>query len=545
MLKIKRALLSVWCKDGIVELARTLHQLGVELLATSGTTRLLKEEGIPARELSSIINHPEILGGRVKTLHPAVHGAILADKENPAHMARLEELKIVPFDMVVVNLYPFDREKTLQDIEHSLEHMDIGGNTLLRASAKNFRNVATLTSPTQYGQIIHELQETGGRLSRKTLLDLGIAALSQTSSYDVSILNYLNQYQEATEYQAETDSLVLRETENDTPSGSPLFPAKLTREFERVDILRYGENPHQQATLYRETTGSPLRCSLITNGEQLQGKQLSYNNYVDMDGAVKILMDFPEPTAVVIKHTNPCGLATDKDIPSAYRVALGTDPKSAFGGVVGVNRTLDAETAKAIVSSFKEAVVAPDYESEALEILKKKKRLRVIKLDFVGARRPKLNTRPLCGGMILQESDRAVLKEEQLKVVSKRQPDQKMIETMLFARKIVKHVKSNAVVYVKGTRTVGIGAGQMSRVDSARIAGIKAVEDTDPQQNTQGAVMASDAFFPFRDAIDAAHEAGIIAIIQPGGSIRDQEVIDAVDEHNMVMVFTGMRCFNH
>ena len=536
-MKIARALLSVWDKEGIVELARVLQGHGVELVATGGTTRMLREAGIEATELAGLIDYPEILGGRVKTLHPAVHGAILADKNNPQHMNRLDELGIRPFDMVVVNLYPFDREKKLLDLDHTLEFMDIGGNTLLRASAKNFKNVAVITSPGQYAGVCEEMNANDGRLSRETLLELATSALTMTSGYDVSILGYLKEFGGAHQYVNEKDDFAPKEEEDS--SETSLFPGTFSRHYERMAPLRYGENPHQKSALYRELSSSQPGCSLITHGEQLQGKQLSYNNYVDMDGAVKILMDFKEPTAVVIKHTNPCGLASDRDIFTSYQVALATDPMSAFGGIVGLNRKVDARTAKEITSSFKEAVVAPDYEHEALEIFRKKKKLRIIKLDFSGATRPELDTRSLCGGIICQEADRAVLREEDLKVVSKRQPTRELMDAMLFARKVVKHVKSNAIVYVKGTRTIGIGAGQMSRVDSAKIAAFKACEDT------KGAVMASDAFFPFRDGIDAAHEAGIVAVIQPGGSIRDKEVIAAVDEHDMVMVFTGMRCFNH
>jgi len=537
MLKIARALLSVWDKEGIVDLARALHEQDVELVATSGTTRMLKDAGIPATELSGLIDYPEILGGRVKTLHPAVHGAILANKRNPGHMSRLRELGIRPFDMVVVNLYPFDREKNNSDLDRSLEFMDIGGNTLLRASAKNFKNVAVVTSPEQYIPVCEELKESGGMLSRKTLFQLATSALAMTSSYDVSILGYLQEFGSAHEYEEKNDEFT--PVTGDLATGHSLFPQSLTRHYEKVMTLRYGENPHQKAALYKENAKPSPSCSIICNGRQFQGKELSYNNYVDLDGAVKILMDFEEPTAVVIKHTNPCGLASEKDIYTAYKVALATDPMSAFGGVVGLNRRVDARTAGEIKSSFKEAVIAPDYEPEALEVFTRKKNLRVIKLDFVGRERPEIESRSLCGGIICQEADRAVLKEENLEVVSKRKPTREMMASMLFARKVVKHVKSNAIVYVKGTRTIGIGAGQMSRVDSAKIAAFKACE------NTEGAVMASDAFFPFRDGIDAAHEAGIVAIIQPGGSIRDNEVIQAVDEHDMVMVFTGMRCFNH
>ena len=543
MLRIRRALLSVWDKTGIVDLARTLHQLNVKIIASSGTTKALKAEGIPATELSTIINHPEILGGRVKSLHPAVHGAILADKKDPAHMTRLKQLNIQPIDLVVVNLYPFEAEQDLFDIEKSLEFMDIGGNTLLRAAAKNFRNVAVLTSPDQYIPAIQEMSVNGGALSRETLLNFAVKAVSQTSRYDLSILEYLGKYRESHAFDKTKDAFTALPKEQTAKVTN--FPRTFVRRYEKVSDLRYGENPHQKSALYKELSDRDYDCSIITHGQQLQGKQLSYNNYVDMDGAVKIAMDFREPTAVVIKHTNPCGLATDTDILSAYKVALSTDPKSAFGGVIGLNRKVCEATAKEIITSFKEAVVAPDYEPQALAVFRKKKNLRIIKLDFIDACRPELNTRSLCGGIVLQDSDRAVLEEEDLTLVSKRKPTPEMMKSLLFARKVVKHVKSNAIVYVKGTRTIGIGAGQMSRVDSARIAAFKAKEDNTAGESTVGAVMASDAFFPFRDGIDAANEAGIVAVIQPGGSIRDKQVIDAVDEHDMVMVFTGKRCFNH
>ncbi len=510
-MRVRNALISVWDKTGLEDFARGLRELGVQLLSSGGTARFLRERGIEVREVSELTGFPELLDGRVKTLHPFIHAGILARRDLPSHLETLRERGIPTIDLVAVNLYPF-RETVGRPgvgLEEALENIDIGGPALIRAAAKNYRDVVVVVRPERYGEILRELREKGD-VSEEKRLELAVEAFAHTSSYDSHILSYLSGL---------------------LPGGG--LPPFLVLGYRKACDLRYGQNPHQRGALYvgEEVWG-------LAGARLHQGKELSFNNLLDLDAALDLLAEFQETTAVVIKHTNPCGLACDPDVRRAYVKARECDPLSAFGGVVGINREVTRETAEEITSTFIEAVVAPSYEPEALEVMRRKPNMRVLELPSL-ERRPGLRFKQIAGGLLVEEEDSLLLAPERMKVVTKREPTEEEMEQLLFAWKVVKHVKSNAIVVAKDKQAVGVGAGQTSRVDSTEIALRKA------GPRAKGAVLASDAFFPFPDSVQKAAEAGITAIIQPGGSIRDQEVIREADRHGMAMVFTGIRHFKH
>lgn len=511
MVKIRRALISVSDKGGIIALAENLNRLGISIISTGGTADVLREAGVPVIVVSDLTGFPEILGGRVKTLHPAIHGGILA-KRSPDHLEELGKHRIEPIDMVVINLYPFaETIRRSSSEEEAIENIDIGGPTMIRAAAKNYQYVASVVNPARYEDIITALRENACCLKEDMLFSLAQEAFAHTAAYDALIASYFQR--------------------------DIKFPETLNLSYVKVGDLRYGENPHQQAAFYRIPE---IRSPSIGKAEKLWGKELSYNNLLDLDAALETVREFDKPAVVVIKHNNPCGVAMGDSLADAYVQARECDPVSAFGGVVGLNQPLEAETARKITETFIEAVIAPDFTSEALEVLKEKRDLRIIKVGpLEGMSRREMYLRQVTGGLLVQDRDLARLDREDLKVVTQRQPTEEEITSFLFAWKVVKHVKSNAIILALSDRTVGIGAGQMSRIDSTRIAVAKAGE------KIAGAVLASDAFFPFRDNVDEAAKAGIKAIIQPGGSLRDEEVIKAADEHNMAMVFTGRRHFRH
>lgn len=517
--KIKRAIISVSDKNGIVDFAKDLVALGVEIISTGGTYKLLKENGLSVTEVSDLTGFPEMLDGRVKTLHPKVHAGILARRDIPEHMAAIREKGIETIDMVVVNLYPF-KETVLRDgstLEDIVENIDIGGPSMIRAAAKNYQSVAVLTNPSQYPEVLDQLRNNG-ELSLDLLQRLMAQAFVVTAEYD---------------------AMVASQMYGRFCSG---FPQSFPIPLEKVEDLRYGENPNQKASFYKDpfTPGTT-----VAKAKQLHGKQLSYNNILDLDKSLDICMDFERPTAVIMKHTNPCGLASADNIYDAFMTAYAVDPLSAFGCVICLNRPCTLQVAEEIIKYFVEAVICPSFEPGAAELFinhPKKHNIRLLTTDSpIGPayRHREYKMKKIQGGMLVQTDEDVIVDPKNLTVVTKRAPTEEEIHSMLFAFKLAKHVTSNAVVYVKGERAVGIGAGQMSRVDSAKIATMKANEPT------QGCVMASDAFFPFRDGVDEAASAGVTAIIQPGGSIRDQEVIDAANEHGMAMVFTGYRVFRH
>ena len=516
MVKIKRAIISVSDKSGVLEFSKELTGMGAEIISTGGTYKLLKDNGIPVREVAEITGFPEMLDGRIKTLHPMLHGGILARRDIPEHMAAIDAKGIKPVDMVVVNLYPF-KETVLKKgakFEDIVENIDIGGPSMIRAAAKNYRSVAVVTSPDQYPMITEELR-SNGEISEKTLEKLMLDAFITTAGYDSMISSYMfDRFGEG-------------------------FPRSFPVPSEKVEDLRYGENPNQKAAFYKAPFA---KGTTVAKSEQIHGKELSYNNILDLDKALDIALDFEKPTAVVMKHTNPCGLASDDDIFDAFKTAYNVDPVSAFGCVICLNRNCDMRSAEMISQYFVEAVICPDYEPGTVELLSKKKNIRLLRTNAPIApseRYREIKMKKVYGGLLVQTDEDVNIDPKDLKVVTERMPTQEEISALLFAWKLAKHVTSNAVVFVKGERAIGIGAGQMSRVDSAKIAAMKANEPT------EGSVMASDAFFPFRDGVDEAAKAGVTAIIQPGGSIRDQEVIDAANEHKMAMVFTGCRVFRH
>lgn len=515
-MKVKRAVISVSDKDGIVDFSRELESLGVEIISTGGTYKLLKENGVKVKEVSDVTGFPEMLDGRVKTLHPKIHGGILARRDIPDHMSAIEKMGIEPIDMVVVNLYPFKQTvlKSGVQFDDIIENIDIGGPSMIRAAAKNYKSVAVLTDPSQYTDVLSQLKDNGG-LDEPLLERLMTEAFVTTAEYD---------------------SMIAQQMHRRFIEG---FPRSYPIPTEKVEDLRYGENPNQAAAFYREPfTPGPT----VAKAEILHGKQLSYNNILDLDKALDIVMDFEKPTVAIMKHTNPCGLASAPTIYEAFKTAYAVDPLSAYGCVICLNRDCDLDTAEEISKYFVEAVMCPAFEPAALELLEKKKNLRLLRTNEpIGPayRVREYKMKKVQGGVLVQTDEDVPVSRENLKVITKRAPTEEEIDALLFAWKLAKHVTSNAVVYVKGERAVGIGAGQMSRVDSAKIASMKANEPT------EGCVMASDAFFPFRDGVDEAAKAGVTAIIQPGGSIRDQEVIDAANEHNMAMVFTGCRVFRH
>lgn len=519
-IQIRRALISVSDKTGIVEFAQSLSAAGVEILSTGGTFKLLRENNVPAIEVSDHTGCPEMMDGRVKTLHPKIHGGILGRRGIDDEVMIQHSIK--PIDMVVVNLYPL--EATIAnpncDLPTAIENIDIGGPTMVRAAAKNHNDVAIVVNATDYPAVLKELSEKEGNLSFKTRFDLAVKAFEHTAGYDGAIANYLGQrvFEEPTD-----------------------FPRTFNTQFVKVEDLRYGENPHQRAAFYVEK--NPTEASVAT-AKQLQGKPLSYNNVADTDAAFECVKPFADPACVIVKHANPCGVAIGADIRQAYDLAYATDPTSAFGGIIAFNRELDGETAVLIRDrQFVEVIIAPSVSAEARAALASKPNVRVLETgDIAEGRTPAWDYKRVTGGLLIQDRDLGMVNLDQLTMVTKIAPTEEQLNDLLFAWEVAKFVKSNAIVYAKNGRTIGIGAGQMSRVYSAKIAGIKA-EDEGLQ--VAGSVMASDAFFPFRDGIDAAAKAGIKAVIQPGGSMRDQEVIDAANEHGIAMVFTGMRHFRH
>lgn len=595
LVKIKRALISVSDKEGIVEFARELEKSGVEIISTGGTARTLQENGIAVREVSDVTGFPEMMGGRVKTLHPKIHGGLLGLRDNDEHQTAMRQHGIEPIDLVIVNLYPF--EETIKQekvaLAEAVEQIDIGGPAMIRSAAKNWQSVAVVTDPKLYGSILRELKETGGKLSLSTRQRLAVLAFMNTSRYDLAIFSYLEDWLSDEDYDfvvehhpfgdaadavnylnwilteegaAQQQSLdeVVEEAWAEITSRSelsdsnghvldavfeddenaeeeyfedeeePLFAADELIYLTKIQDLRYGENPHQQAAVYEsEFEGG------VAQGKLLGGKEMSFNNYLDSDAAFNLVSDFDEIACAIIKHTNPSGVGVGGTLEEAYARALATDPISAFGGIVAFNRAVNTVAARALTEIFTEVVVAPEFEADALEILRAKKNLRIL---AVGAREDfeeDFEFRQISGGFLLQTRDRDVLTHEQLKVVTKRQPSENELRALQFAWRVAKHVKSNAIVYANEFQTVGVGAGQMSRIDSVKIGAQRAVLPL------HGTVLASDAFFPFRDGIDEAAKTGITAIIQPGGSMRDEETIAAADEHNLAMVFTGIRHFKH
>ncbi len=524
---IKRALLSVSDKTGIVEFARELAEKGVEILSTGGTCKLLADNGINVTEVSDYTGFPEMMDGRVKTLHPKIHGGILARRG--VDEAIMSANGIEAIDMVVVNLYPFAETVARPDcsLEDAIENIDIGGPTMVRAAAKNHKDVAIVVNSSDYSRILNEMNENDGSLVYQTRFDLAIAAYEHTAQYDGMIANYFG-------------TMVPSYGENKEGDQESKFPRTINMQFKKKQDMRYGENSHQAAAFYVE---SKVQEASVSTATQLQGKALSYNNIADTDAALECVKEFAEPACVIVKHANPCGVAVADNILDAYEGAYKTDPTSAFGGIIAFNRELDADTAEAIVSrQFVEVIIAPKVSSEAAQIVAAKKNLRLLECGEWSSKTTEFDIKRVNGGLLVQDRDQGMVDLEDLKVVSKRQPTSEEMKDLLFSWKVAKFVKSNAIVYVKNSSTVGVGAGQMSRVYSAKIAGIKAADEN---LVVEGSVMASDAFFPFRDGIDAAAEAGISCVIQPGGSMRDDEVIAAADEHGMAMVFTGMRHFRH
>ncbi|WP_206862205.1 bifunctional phosphoribosylaminoimidazolecarboxamide formyltransferase/IMP cyclohydrolase [Lysobacter changpingensis] len=517
---VRRALLSVSDKTGLIELARALHALDVELLSTGGTAKAIRDAGLPVKDVSDITGFPEMMDGRVKTLHPIVHGGLLG--RAGIDDAVMAQHGIGAIDLLVLNLYPFEKVSANPDstLEEIIENIDIGGPAMLRSAAKNFARVAVATDPAQYDALLAELNGNGGAISGRTRFALSVAAFNRVAQYDARISDHLSSI-------------------NVEDGSRAAFSAQANGSFVKVMDLRYGENPHQAGAFYRDLWPVPGTLATFT---QLQGKELSYNNLADADAAWECVRQFERPACVIVKHANPCGVAEGVACGDAYELAYATDPTSAFGGIIAFNKTLDAATAKAILDrQFVEVLIAPDYEEAALDYARKKANVRVLRIPH-GEGRNNVDVKRVGSGLLMQTADIREVTREELKVVTKIAPTKEQLDDLLFAWRVAKFVKSNAIVYAKDHRTIGVGAGQMSRVYSARIAGIKA---NDAGLIVPGSVMASDAFFPFRDGIDAAAEAGIKAVIQPGGSMRDSEVIAAADEHGLAMVFTGVRHFRH
>ncbi|RBP67469.1 IMP cyclohydrolase /phosphoribosylaminoimidazolecarboxamide formyltransferase [Alkalibaculum bacchi] len=509
-----RALISVSDKEGILSFAKTLDEMNVEIISTGGTAKLLQEEGIKVIPISDVTGFPECLDGRVKTLHPKIHGGILAMRNQPDHIKQLEELEITPIDVVVVNLYPFKKtiDKENVTLEEAIENIDIGGPTMLRSSAKNYRDVVVITDPEDYNKIIQELKENG-EVSLETRYNLALKVFEHTAQYDSMIANYLRKR-----------------------TGSKEYPATLTLSFEKVQVLRYGENPHQSAAFYKDVERSE---GTLINAIQLHGKELSYNNISDTNGALEILKEFKgEPTVVAVKHANPCGIASANSILEAYKKAYECDPVSIFGGIIAANREIDEETALIINETFIEVIVAPSYTKEALEVLKEKKNIRIMELSNIEKQDYGMEFKKVLGGILVQDRDEKLLDGE-VRCVTNRQPTDKEMEDLLFAWKAVKNTKSNGISIAKNKMLIGNGPGQVSRIWALENA-IRQSAD-----KVQGAVMASDAFFPFEDCVEAAANAGITAIIQPGGSVRDEDSIKLCNEKNIAMVFTDLRHFKH
>lgn len=526
MKEIKRAVISVFDKKGIVELCQALKKYGVEIISTGGTAAHLRSNSIEVTDISQVTDFPEMLDGRVKSLHPKILGALLARRDKEKHMQELQQQGIEPIDLVVLNLYPFEEVSQAEEstLEKVIENIDIGGPTMIRSAAKNYNDVAVVVDPSDYNTIIKKLNAQDGCLDLETRLWLCKKAFQRTAEYDAAISTYLKRVE------LKESSLMVAPQE----SG---FPERLELSLSLVQPLRYGENPHQGAALYQEA--NPSNYSII-KAKQYQGKQLSFNNILDFDAVLGLLHEFKEPFCAIIKHTNPCGAAIGSNPLEAYTKARECDPISAFGSVIGFNCQVDGDVAQEIVSTFVEGIVAPAYEEKALEIFTKKKNLRVLELPHFSVEAlPGADYRRIIGGLLMQERNSIVINESKLAIPTKRKPTKDEEKALLFAWRIVKHIKSNAVVFTTAQQTAAVGAGQMSRVDSVKLAVSKA---NLPLKDT---VLASDAFFPFRDGVDEAAKAGATAIIQPGGSIRDKEVTEAADEHNIAMIFTGIRHFRH
>lgn len=549
--KIKRALISVSNKTGIVEFAQALTEFKVEIISTGGTAKALRSAGIPVKDISEVTGFPEMMDGRVKTLHPRVHGGLLGLRDNPEHIAAMSEHDIEPIDMVVVNLYPFAETIARKDVtkEEAIEQIDIGGPAMIRSAAKNASDVAVVVSADRYGEIVNEMKLREGALSLATRERLAIEAFQQTAVYDALVSAYLSNGIALTQsskpygggiimasggYPAQVST-----TTNDLHDDFSIeafhgsLPSRMSWSIGKLTDLRYGENPHQIAALYQTSTKGGL-----AHAEVLSGKEMSFNNYIDAEAAWQLICDFTETACAIIKHTNPAGVGLGESVEEAYRRALVTDQISAFGGIVAFNRPVNLKAAQEVTKIFTEVLIAPDYEAEAFEVLKSKKNLRVIKMPSVEMK-PLLEFKQISGGMLIQTKDTHVLAAESLKVVTTRSPSEEELSALQFAWIVCKHTKSNAIVYARAGQTVGVGAGQMSRVDSVKIGAMRA------QLPLVGSVLASDAFFPFRDGIDEAAKHGITAVIQPGGSVRDEEVIAAANEHGLAMIFTGIRHFKH
>jgi phosphoribosylaminoimidazolecarboxamide formyltransferase/IMP cyclohydrolase len=515
---VKRALISVSNKTGVIEFAQALQSFGIEIISTGGTAKSLREAGIEVRDVSEVTGFPEMMDGRVKTLHPRVHGALLGQRENASHVSAMKEHGIEPIDLVVINLYPFEETISRAGVTEpeAIEQIDIGGPSMIRSAAKNFNDVVVVSSPHSYGRVLEELKANNGSTTLGLRRELAGEAFQRTATYDQTIAEFFATKPEET------------------------LPTNTTINLSKVSDLRYGENPHQIAALYRTSINkNPEECvSGLASAQLLSGKEMSFNNYVDADAAWQLVCDFDDPACAIIKHTNPAGVGIGKSLADSYKKALATDPVSAFGGIVAFNRTLDEEAAIEVSKIFTEVIIAPDYEPAALETLQKKKNLRVLKMPSVESPAG-LEYRQISGGVLVQSRDNHKLDRSQLKVVTERQPTDAELNALLFAWTVCKHTKSNAIVYAIDGQTIGVGAGQMSRIDSVKIGAMRA------QLPVAGSVLASDAFFPFRDGVDDAAKSGIRAIIQPGGSVRDEEVIAAANEHGLAMVFTGIRHFRH
>jgi phosphoribosylaminoimidazolecarboxamide formyltransferase / IMP cyclohydrolase len=518
MKSVKRALISVSDKKGILEFAQRLHDLGIEIFSTGGTSELLTKHGVPVKQVSDYTGFPEMMDGRIKTLHPKIHGAILGRRDVAGHMQSMKEHGIDPIDLVVINLYPFENTIAREDclLTDAIENIDIGGPAMIRSAAKNFNDVVVIVSSNDYSVVLKEIESYEGSVSQKTRMRLSRDAFAHTSRYDSLISRYLSGQLE------------------DKEDFSPIFQLP----FEKIQTLRYGENPHQLAAFYRDPDATSRD---IVSAQKIQGKELSFNNIIDLEAAWQLAKDFESGSAVVIKHTNPSGVAVGENQLAIFIKARETDPVSAFGGIIGFNRKVEADTAEEILKNFVEAVIAPDYDQQALKLFSGKKNIRIMKMpeETPVVERRVFDLKRVGGGLLVQDKDIISHNPATLKVVSKKQPSSQEMDDLLFAWIVAKHVKSNAIVYARDGEALGIGAGQMSRVDSSRLAAEKA------RQDLKGCVMASDAFFPFRDSIDMAAKSAVSAIIQPGGSIRDEEVIEAADEHDMSMVFTSIRHFKH
>ncbi len=525
--KIKSALISVSDKTGITEFAKELVKMNVEIISTGGTAKTLREAGIKVKDVSEVTGFPEMLGGRVKTLHPKIHAGLLALRDNPEHQKQLKEQKVEPIDLVVVNLYPFEKttshlpRTTSQIPMEVIENIDIGGPSMLRSAAKNFKDVVVITDPGDYSKVLEEMKKNNGEVSMETRQYLATKVFQRTASYDTAIANYFTQEK---------------------------FPGRIIIPLAKISDLRYGENPHQEAALY-QITDYRLQITDLTKAKQLQGKELSYNNWLDLEAAWGLVLEFENPACVIIKHNNPCGVAEDKDLVTVYRNAYACDTVSAFGGIIGFNREVGENTAEEVSKLFVECIIAPSYSAKAKEIFSKKKDLRLLELpihQFTNSPIHQLEFRQISGGMLVQDKD-TFLGLDNLKTVTNRKPADEELESLKFAWKVAKAVKSNAIILTRGKQTVGIGAGQMSRIDALKIATIKMNQmfSATSSPSPSSLVMASDAFFPFSDVVEESAKIGVRAIIQPGGSLRDQDSIDACNKHSITMVFTGVRHFRH